>query len=234
MSLTSRDVEEITNKSSKEPRFTSFFVALLRLLEKIPAFRKHSAESYGGLHGAIYHNWDRGDYVKATRIAIFGLKKHRHKKSRFLPPAIDHSYWWSLMRDGADSARHISNSELKETLIDQALLGPKPFEGYDVAFSFLEFSKWKYEERNEEKAFEYAALAANSDTTWGEPDFILGWYALVLGRDGAEGHFDKAIEKDLRKLAQILDNDVCKGFPEITSSLKSKYSIQGVADDPNK
>ncbi len=233
MSNTSRDVESRAGKPFKEPRFTNFFVALIRLLEKIPAIRKYSNESYGGLHGAIFHNWDIKNYEKATRIAIFGLKKHRNKKSKILPPAIDHHDWWSLMRDGVDSARHISNSGLKENLIEQARSGPKPFDGYDVAFSFLEFSKWKYEEQNETEVFKYATLASNADSTWGEPDFLLGWYSLVFEREGAECHFEKAIEKDLRKLAQILANDVCKEFPDIIANLKSKYSIQAVADLPS-
>jgi len=234
MSLTYRDVESIDKKPFKEPRFTKFFMVLLRLLKKIPVFRKYASESYGGLEGAIFHCWDRGDYDRATRIAIFGLKKHRNRKGKILPPEIYHGYWWTLMKIGADSARHISNAHLKKSIIDQANLGIEPFEGYDVAYSFLEFSKWKYEEKNEKEAIEYAMLASNADETWGEPDFILGWYALVLGHDGAECHFDKAIEKDLRKLGQILDNDVCKRFPGIIANLESKYSIQVVTDDPNK
>lgn len=233
MSLSRRDIEKIDSDSFKEPPFTGFFVGIIRLLQKIPPIRKYMSESYGGLLGTIFRCWDKHEYEKATHTAIFCLKKYRNHKSKFVP-AMDHHYWWSFMKHGVDSAKHIDNETLKENIMDLARSGIKPFEGYDAAYSFLEFSRWKYQEKNETEALEYASLASKADITWAEPDFLLGWYSLIFGHDGAEMHFAKAVEKDQRVLFRIANNEVCKQYPHIINKLKSQYSSLGVTESPNK
>ena len=220
MPLTSRDIEKIRSKPLKAPPFTKFVVAVLRLVAKLPPVNRYISESVGGLSGRIFRCWEKREYEKATNIAIYALEKYRNKTNN---PVMDHHHWWSFMKYGVDSAKYIENEELREKLIEYANTGIEPFEGYDVAYSYLEFSKWKHHSKSYEVAIKYAEVASRSDSTWAEPDFILGWYGLLLGTGNAEEHLDKAVEKDHRVLFRIANNDVCKQYPHIVNKLKEKF-----------
>lgn len=222
MSLTSRDMEDISREPFKEPWFTKFFVGVFRLLYKIPPFKKYLSGTVGGLSGSIFLCWENKEYEEATKIAIRALEKYRNKKSKILP-MTDHHHWWSFMKYGVDSAKYIKKEELRETLINLAKTGIKPFEGYTVAYSYLEFSRWRYQAEKYEEAIKYAELASQADGTWAEPDFILGWYGLLLSTGNAEKHLSRAIEKDHRILFCLANNDVCKQYPHIINKLKEKY-----------
>jgi hypothetical protein len=222
MSLKSRDIEEIEGKPFKEPPFTKFLVASIQLLAKIPPIKKRMAESVGGLSGRIFRCWEKQEYEKATRIAIQALEKYRNKKSRIFH-FMDHHNWWSFMKYGVDSVRHIKNEELRERLIQYANAGIEPFEGYDVAYSYLEFFRWKYDVNSYDEAIKYAEVASKADETWAEPDFILGWYGLLFCKGNGEEHLVRAIKKDQRMLFRIANNDVCKQHPHIINKLKAKY-----------
>lgn len=223
MSLSSRDIEKLSKASFKEPRFSGFFIGLLRLLAKIPYIRKRINNSPGGYSGRIFYYWEKNDYKKATQIAIYALAQLRNKKSRFIPET-DHHYWWQLMKHGVESATHIDEKAPKDKLIALANTGIEPFEGHYVAYSFLEFSRWKYQEGNYEDSYKYAEIASQADTTWAHPEFILGWYALLHGRESAEEYLSLAIERDPRTLFKIANDEICKQYPHIINKLKKKYS----------
>lgn len=223
MSLTSREIEEVEKEPFKEPRFTNFFVFLVRLLTMIPIIRKYIANSSGGLSGRIFRCWEEKDYEKASSIAIYALERFRNKKSLFFP-FMDHHNWWQFMKYGVESAKWAENKELEEKFIEYANTGIEPFKGHYVAYSFLEFSRWKYKSQDYEKAVQYAEIAAKADETWAEPDFILGWYGLLLSKGNSEEHLNRAIETDQRVLFRIANNEICKQYPHIISKLKEKYS----------
>lgn len=233
MSLSSRDVEEIENEPLKEPRFTGFFVGVIRLLAKIPYVKKKLNNSSGGLAGSIFSSWESKDYKRATEISIYALERFRHKKDRLVPHMAHHN-WWSFMKHGVDSAKHIEDKDLKDKLVTLASNGIEPFEGYDVAYSYLEFSRWEYQENKYEEAVKYAEVASNADSTWAEPEFILGWYGLLLSKGNAEEHLNKAIERDHRVLFRIVNNEICKQYPHILNKLKAKYSTTDVVNNPNQ
>ena len=224
MPLKSRDIEEIEGKPFKEPLFTKIFVASIQLLAKIPPIKKYMAESVGGFSGSIFSCWEKREYEKATQIAIHALEKYRNKKSRLFH-FMSHHHWWSFMQYGVDSARHIKNEELRERLVQYANEGIEPFAGYDVAYSYLEFSRWRYGANRYDEAIKYAEVASRADETWAEPDFILGWYGLLLSMGNAEEHLSRAIEKDQRSLFRIVNNEVCKQYPHIIDKLKAKYHV---------
>jgi hypothetical protein len=232
MTLTSRELEEARSKPFKEPWFTSGALFLVRLIKKIPYFKRKIDESMGGLSGAIFRCQDSGDNLRATKIAIYALEKFRNKKDRFCP-GMEHHYWWSFMRHAVESAKQTDDYELKEKLIDLAEHGIEPFEGNFVAVAFLEFSRWKYGEENHEKAIAYAKIAAAADGTWAEPDFILGWYGLIMGKGNAEEHLSQAIEKDKRILFRVVSNDLCKQYPAIIRKLKERYTFSEDENGPN-
>lgn len=126
MSLTSRDIEEIGREPIKEPRCPGLIVSIVRLLLKIPPFRKYIADSVGGMTSFM-----------------------------------DHHNWWRFMKHGVDSAKHINDKEVRVKLVEYANTGIEPYEGYDVAYSYLEFSRWKYEEDNYDAAIKFAAPRRN-------------------------------------------------------------------------
>jgi hypothetical protein len=223
MTLSSREIEEIHKEPFKKPRFTGFFVGLLRFIAKIPYIRNKINNSVGGLSGSIFKCWEKKDYKQATEISIFALERFRHKKGG--PAILVHHHWWEFMKYGVQSAKHIDDSELKNKLISLANEGIKPYEGYNVAYSYLECSLWKYDEHNYEEAINYAKVAANADITWAEPEFILGWYSLVLSLGNAEEHLSNAIERDQRVLFRIANNETCKQYPHVINKLKAKYQI---------
>ena len=224
MPLKSSDIERLERTPFKEPPFVKFLLAGLQLLITIPPIKKLLAESTGGLSGRIFRCWEKQEYEKATRIAIRALEKYRNKKSRFFY-FMDHHDWWSFMTYGVDSAKHIKNEELREKLIQYANAGIEPFEGYDVAYSYLEFFRWKYEVGRYDEAIKYAEVAARADETWAEPDFILGWYALRHSTSSGEEHLIRAIEKDRRILFRIASDAICGQHPHIINKLKKRYHV---------
>ncbi|MEH6542700.1 MAG: hypothetical protein V7721_02055 [Porticoccaceae bacterium] len=232
MTLSSRDLEEARSKPFKETWFTSGALFLVRLIKKIPYFKRKIDESMGGLSGAIFRCQDSGDHLRATKIAVYAIEKFRNKKDRFFP-FMAHHHWWQFMTHAAESAGQIDDHELREKLIHLAENGIEPFEGNYVAVAFLEFSRWKYREENYEKAIEYAELAVTADGTWAEPDFILGWYGLILGKGNAEEHLSQAIEKDKRILFRVASNDLCKQYPAIIRRLKERYTLYEDGNGPN-
>ena len=231
MSLSSRDMEEIEKKPFKEPWFTGIFIGIFRLIAKIPFIRRKLNNSIGGLSGNIFSCWEKQDYKKATEISIYALERFRCKKDRWFPDMMHH-HWWSFVKHGVDSAKHIDVQELNEKLISLAKDGIEPFEGYDVAYSFLEFSRWEYARSNNAIAFKYAEIASKADETWGEPDFVLGWLSLVLGKGRAEYYLRKAISKDKRILFKISSNSICKQYPNIINKLKEMYAASSNKSEP--
>jgi tetratricopeptide (TPR) repeat protein len=223
MSITKREIEDIKSKPFKVPIIVNFIFSILSPLSKIPAIRKYIGNSSGGLNGQIIRHCEKQEYDEATKIALRGLEKYRNKKS-LLTPFMDHHTWWQFMELGVESAKNSDTIELRDKLMEYAASGIEPFEGYYVANSYLEFSKWKYQAHEYEKAIEYAKTASKADSTWAEPDFILGWFSLVLGNADAEAHLSKAIEKDPRILFRIANNDICKQYPHIINKLKAKHS----------
>lgn len=223
MSLTSRDIEEIEQKPYREPALLGFLVSLVRVFMRFTPLSKAIAESVGGLSGRIFHCWEHREYEKAAQLAIHALGKYRHKKSKFMP-SMDHHHWWSFMKLAVDSAKRVENKELRDKLIEYADTGMQPYEGYHVAYSYLEFSRWRYYGDKYDDAIKYAEIAASADSTWAEPDFLLGWYGLLLGKGGAEEHLNSAVEKDHRLIFRIANNEICKQYPFIINKLKSKYS----------
>ena len=223
MALSSKDLEGIEYKPIRHSRLLRLAVWLVGLVRKIPYFNKMINESEGGLSGRIFRCQADGNHAQATRLAIFALEKFRHKKSR-LAPGLDHHNWWRFMQHGSQSAGQTDQAELKEKLILLAKDGIEPFEGVFVAKSYLEFSRWRYRAEVYDQAIEFAEIAAEADPTWAEPDFLLGWYGLVLGTGNAENHLSRAIEKDQRILFRIANNDICKQYPSIIRKLKDKYS----------
>lgn len=180
-------------------------------------------DTSGGISGQIFRFQADNNHNAAGELAIYALNKYRNKKNLLLK-GMEHHNWWRFMKHGVESARELDDLELKEQFIDLANDGIEPYEGFDVAFSYNEFSRWKYDSEDYDAAFKYVEIASKADNTWAEPEFLLGWYSLILGRGNAEQHLERAIEIDKRTLFRITNNEICKQYPHIVKKLKAKYA----------
>ena len=223
MPLNRNDHKEIEGQDIKTPPFTNFLVSVLRYATRFPIFKKYLSESIGGLNGRIFKHWENHEYENAIEVAIFGLEKYKNKKSKILPFMIHH-HWWSLMKNGVYSAEQSEKLSSIDRLIEIGVTGIKPFEGYDVAYSYLAFSRRMYGLNKVKMAKQYALTASEADNTWAEPDYLLGWYATVFGEGEAEPHLFRALERDSTIFFRIASDPVFREHPSLVSKLKLKYS----------
>ena len=177
----------------------------------------------GALSGRIFRCQDAGDYKQATQIAIFAMDRFKNHEDKWAP-GMGHHHWWGFVRYACESARHIDDQDLKDKIIDESLNGLEPFEGYDVAFSFLEIAKWQYGEGKHDESINHAKTAAKADETWAEPEFILGWLGLATDKMDPIPHLSTAISKDRRILFRIANDELCKSHPHIIAKLKKQYA----------
>lgn len=137
---------------------------------------------------------------------------------------MEHHHWWQFVRYACESASRIDDKELKRKIFHEVSNGIEPFEGYSVAYAFLQIAKWKYADDDHDGAIEFAQKATEADETWAEAEFILGWLGLATGKVDSMEHLARAIEKDKRILFRISNDDLCKKYPHIIARLKRMYS----------
>ncbi len=232
MALTSKDHEEIRSTPFKEPPFTGVALRLLRFICRIPWIKRRLNNTVGGLSGRIFRCMEDGEFNEAAAIAFYALEKYRNKNEERLG-FMNHHHWWSFMRHAVDSIEKGGNSEQIDKAIKYGQEGIEPFEGYDVAYSFVAYSRWKYRAQIFESAVEYANIASAADKTWGYPEFLLGWYALVSGSGDAAKHLKEAIKRDPRIIFRVSSDPICKTRPDIAVKLKALAISEGVITSPN-
>lgn len=234
MNLTARDREKITRKSGKSGLGLKVLIwslkPLLWSLMRIGLFRRSVGVTVGGRFGAIYGCQKRGEHGKAADLAINALKLFCHQQSgTMLLSASD--FWWQFMRAAVVSLEKLDDRDKREEVIALARDGVEPFEGYDVAYSFLAFARWKYQQRDFDTAIEFATVASKADATWAEPDFFMGWFCLALARGDALAHLSLAVDKDPRILARIVEDPTCRKHPHIIEGLRKISSADLIIDD---
>jgi len=223
MSLTKRDYEKLSPNPDRVGAILKLFVILLRplfwMVELFGPARRALGRSVGGRVGAISHFAKRGDHKKAVAVAIDALKDYRHESINTAIPTGRES-WWVFMTFAVDSLKTYDDPDTWDELIEMARNGVEPFEGYHVAQSYLAFSLSKFRAREYDAALEFAQTAACADATWGEIDYVRGWYCLALGNGDALAYFTEAIRKDRGILFRIASDPLCRQHPHIMQRLK--------------
>ncbi len=229
MSLTAKDHERILEKPGKARWVYAvvkwILVPLFRPLLRIGFIRRYLGGTTGSRAGGIFACQRRGEHDKAADLAIQALKAHRQRPKgpgRFM----HHHNWWQFMRYGVASLENSDDQDKRNLMIALAESGVEPFEGYNVAYAFLAFSRWQYETGDYDGAIEFAEIAARADETWAQPDVTLGWYRLALGGGDAMEHLSRAVCKDHRVIFRIANDAAFRRHPHIMAKLKSL-----VADD---
>jgi hypothetical protein len=137
----------------------------------------------------------QGEYVKLYQLLALVLTDKTLKTK-------ENYRWWYLMRFGVALAQEQQNGnlfggiQLQEDLIYLGSMGPKPWIGYDAAYSFLGFSLWFFERGDIVSAIDYAKIAIAADDTWGYPEYLLGWYGLFTKGVDSVFHFTNAVRSD--------------------------------------
>ncbi len=130
-----------------------------------------------------------------------------------------HIYRWYLMRLAAENLERCGAHDKLDNLIEWANAETERPGDNEAAKTYICFSLSKYRRGDREAAIRYAQIASECDETWAEPDFILGWYALVLGEGDAQEHLTHAVRKDPRILPRIEQDEVCQRHPHIIRKL---------------
>jgi hypothetical protein len=184
----------------------------------------------GGLQGMYFRCWKQEQFAEAAAIAIFALEKYRQTRFRF-QGEMRHHHWWSFMTRAVDALERCDDNELKAKVIHLAKDGPRPFEGYDVAYSHLAFSRWKAREGDHDAAIAFAKTASTADDTWGWPDFVLGRYALALGIGNPMEHLERAVMRDPSIYSRICKDEICRRHPHHLARLRDLSMRGGLAVD---
>lgn len=233
MGVTKKDLENVARPSAKFMAVLDFLARLLRPIFRLGFIRRRLDKSVGGRVGAIARCAERGQHDKAAQLAIQALKEYRDQPAGNYSPS-GRDFWWFFMKLAAESLEHCDDHAKWDELIELANSVSEPFEDNSAASYFLSFSRWNYNTGDYDTAIEFAEIAARTDETWAEPDFVLGRYRLAIGGGDAVEHLTRAIRKDHRILFRIASDEVCRQNPHIVQKLKelSKDRLVTVGDKP--
>ena len=163
----------------------------------------------GSVAGAYFSQ----NYELCLQFALHGLTRKRKKITEY-----KRWIWWQqYMKFGTDSAYEIYSCADYEKLRDLALGGPAPEEHREVAEILVKLSTLAYACKDKEGSVSLIKLAGKIDKSWGEPDFLLGWFNLPS--DESVHYFNQAIEKDSSYKSKILNDKRCNKYPDITAQL---------------
>ena len=224
VNLTAREREKALGKPSK----VGFVLTLLKWalmpvvwpLLRIGPVRRYLGGTIGGRFGAIYSRQKRGNHAEAADLAVQALKKFRYQRPGILGFSQAEFFWWQFMQAAVVSLDKYEDPDRRDEVIELARMGIEPFEGYDVAYSFLAFARWRYQQRDFDAALQFATIASRADATWAEPDFFMGWFCLALGRGDAMAHLSLAVDKDPRILERIVADPLCRKHSHIIEALR--------------
>ncbi|MDB6096084.1 MAG: hypothetical protein JWM09_362, partial [Francisellaceae bacterium] len=115
-------------------------------------------------------------YIKGqlTRLYAFIFKLLLNKKFQQKQPLN----WWRLMRLAIILTQQqqiqtgVKNIHLENKLIDLSLANKINRIGYDVAYVFLSYSLWAFEQGNLPEAILFIQESIASDNTWGYPEYL--------------------------------------------------------------
>lgn len=233
MGLTKKDLEEYSEQLPSE-KFLKILewvlVPVLRALFKIRFIGRRLDRTVGGRVGTISRCANKGLHDRAVAHAFDALNEYRDiPDGKFMSSGRE--YWWTFMSLATESLQHCDDQSKWEEAIALAKASRNPPEDYDAAQSYLAFSHWKYAMEDYDAAIEFAEVASRADPSWGEPDFILGWYRLVLGGGDALHHLTEAVRKDSRIFFRIANDPECRQYPHIIQKLKELSAEYVVAGD---
>jgi len=185
---------------------------LFRFVLNFPLIGNLLKKSDSLVLGAAYGSLLIQNYEESLQFALHGLTR---KRKRF----TDHTRWdwWEFMKLGIESAYKMYSCVDYEKLRDLILDGPEPDENREIAKLLIKLSALGYSCKDKKGTLKLVELAGATDKTWGEPDYLIGWFNLPS--EDSVRYFKQAIEKDPSYKSKILNDNVCNKYPDIIALL---------------
>jgi len=139
--------------------------------------------------------------------------------------------WWYLMRFGVAITQErqlnwlMRDWALEDNLILLGSLGPKPWQGYDVAYVFVGYSLWLFERGDVHGALNMVQVAVQADETWGYPEYLQGWYGLFTTGVDSVAHFARAVQIDWSFLQRMKHDRMCCQHPEVLREVHKRTLV---------
>lgn len=96
---------------------------------------------------------------------------------------------------------------------------------YDCSYSLICLALWRFQRGQMEMALKLAALAAQADSTWAYPHYLLGWFGCFTLEFDPLPHFVEAIHRDWRYAKRIMKDKIVQNQTDIVKQLKDKLLI---------
>jgi hypothetical protein len=139
--------------------------------------------------------------------------------------------WWFFMRLTVAMMQEqqihslLINPDLEHALIDLGKNGPGEKIGYNIAYSFVGYSLWYFEQAEVSEAIEMVKTASLADESWGYPEYLHGWYGLFVGSEDSVEHFSKAVKIDWNFLHRMRRDRTCQQFPQVIKKVNSQVLV---------
>jgi len=183
------------------------------LLFCAPVIRDIALRSTSMVQGGAHGFYNAENYKMALKLALVGLEKTKRMESK-----DDQWQWWEFMKLAIDAGVKLNNEPDYEAVKQYALTGDHTPSGREAAKYYLRLSMLGFN-FNDKKIVDLAEMALKSDESWGEPEFMLGWYMLKEDIDAAIPHFKIAIEKDASYKERIREDEMCNRYPQVAEAI---------------
>lgn len=175
--------------------------------------------TFYGLKLQVSQLCSHGEQIEALNALIQGLSQNHFW--------VNHAAkWWLLMQMAVSIAQDLQLSDSQkicvpvQRLFKLILQAPTPWYGYHVAYCFVSLSLWSFQFGKTQNALMQVNSAIHADTTWGYPEYLLGWYGLLLEGIDPVPHFVKAIQANWNFFRRLKQDPLCQRFPEIIERVK--------------
>lgn len=156
-----------------------------------------------------------------------------------LVPALGHQHfwfnhdakWWQLMQIAINIAQRFEPWTQKpiceplRRLLSLSDNAPQPWQGRAVAYCYATLSLWAFQEGFIQKALDKITIAIHADKSWGYPEYLLGWYGLLLEGIDPILHFKRAIQIDAYWLQYLNQDPLLNHFPTIKAAINADRSL---------
>jgi len=166
----------------------------------------------------------KGEYIRLYELLVECLTRSTFRGK--------HSYrWWYLMRFAVAVAQErqinwlVRDVVLEDNLILLGNLGPRPLQGYDVAYAFVGYALWLFERGDVWAAISMVKVAEQADETWGYPEYLHGWFGLFTTGVNSVEHFSRAVQIDWSFLQRMKQDKTCREHPEVLHEVQKRSIV---------
>jgi hypothetical protein len=203
---------------------TGRLVEFLSLGIRLPLIGHFIRQSFPIVCIAMNRLRRKGDYSGLYYLLMDSLLGNNFRKNRI-------HRWWYLMRFGVAVAQErqinwlIRDLILEDNLIIIGSLGPRPWKGYDIAYSFVGYSLWLFERGDIQGSINMIQIAVQADETWGYPEYLHGWYGLFTKGVNSVDHFTRAVQIDWSFLQRMKQDRTCQLYPEMLKEVQKRTLV---------